>query len=1055
MLALDDSTLNVLETKGNLKNKQNAEGVQRVLSFLQQQISKESTDEFDPASALRSKRQIIENRRNEIIEGLQLEKNRIEMASEDGQRQFYYFMENKVESTFLMNISLQKNEMNLVHAKNKWLLRANDFAKQILEDIAVYPPSDDQLNIEINSLVFACQSLSKKILQKSFISLNDLNSLQFISSLPKEQLSNSLLVYHYFELFIIYFEKQAIPLLLMVSAEKENDFGGGSPIRGGKNLANEEKENPLSRSNQLQVIDVLLNYFFLFFENSMNSISVDDIISLSSLHQSSSSSRENKEDIQYQLTETFTNLSLLLPTSFQALVALLQFLLDLVSKISAGLTNIINPEDFTLSSSQFIIIDMILLIWKYCSSSIVSSLMKWINLCNEFSFGENDLFTKLSKVLIGSNSFRGNLLLVSHLYYHCSLSMNSLSSYLLQQQKQHKTKLKQQQSLAKMKESNTLKEIVTKPSRKTFYTSGPASSSQQPSSSENESKKTSFLLDEKKKEDYHNMNNNPFYHSKYLLSSFFTSHFESLLQVSLDLAENIIQQNGIRLGHLGHPLAMTIGDSFYFKVYDFEVIVCIDIVSDFYSQDLLSVAGNENVENHFHKNAFFFDDGIDSCLIILKELSILSHHRLSSIFLNFHILKVFLSGINFYLSYSHLFSFDSREYSIYQKGGNGGEGTGAGGGGGILARKQQKKALQKRKENVKALKKELIKHSSNPLQEFSSSASQSSSILDGRKNKRNAFASELGQFAYRVLGIMNLHYTSLNICHKSLLYLRLVMREAFLEKHLIEDLFSLPLHTIVDPWLVTISLGLDDEDEEEEVAKEGDGDDEGEGYLSGINESKSQFSSSIISGNDSLAEESASLISRQSHINNETKSKTSGKKGVTIVSTPSVVVEHNKKFGAGGVGGDDGRSISSETTASSVTTKTADLTPPQYLLRMKKTFIPKAFKGEIDKNALKQQKQKNKKPSSSSVSASNLQESMTLIDIIIFISENHIQSNEVIEQMLLIIYQIAMKSNLIKYLFIENNLPIPIQRFSDAQHSKQTYLIALSELCLEALTIKT
>lgn len=106
---------------------------------------------------------------------------------------------------------------------------------------------------------------------------------------------------------------------------------------------------------------------------------------------------------------------------------------------------------------------------------------------------------------------------------------------------------------------------------------------------------------------------------------------------------------------------------------------------------------------------------------------------------------------------------------------------------------------------------------------------------------------------------------------------------------------------------------------------------------------------------------------------------------------------------------------------------------------MKKLYILKTFKGET-----------NIKKHKSHAPQANLQETMTLMDILVIISENHVQSNDVMGQLLLIVYHITIKSNLIKFLLVENNLPIAIQRFADNQAKSSTYILALCELCQEA-----
>jgi hypothetical protein len=1049
MIALDETAVNILETKNNLKLKSNNAGVKRVLQFLNQQIKKERGQSMDTSSMLRSRREIVETRQNEILDGLQLERTRIEMACEDASQRFHNFQEDQISSLFLINTYLHREEMTLVHAKNKWLLRANNFAKQIMDDVAVNPMVDSDENILINSIIYQCQDNCKKILQKSYIDRSNLNSVEKLSLLSYEQQKNPLLLYHFFQFFIIYFEKQTFAVIIK---ERQQSFLEQKHLNKKKNLDVQREELNEKDKNfflqQIEIMDLLIAFFFQLIDLSLNYYSIEDIIVVTQEYEEKNRTKKRKEEIELAKSQTediLTVLLVLIPSTIHAFHSIFQFLMDLLATLDlppltsietmfSSPDSIASPQTFSFRQQE--LIKLIQSVWKISRSSVINPLMKWINVINEYSFGYNSIITTLSKFLIGNYSLRGNLLFVSNLFCHCVMKINQLSYYLqsvntLQQQHQMKVKTKSTDFHSRRdsedinfllplssKSKDNRKESAQSTGNLSFgsssgfkNSSGRMNSHQQASSTQQQNQATS-------------------------MESFLLNHLEPLITISLELAENIILQNSIVLGHLGHPSNLFLQEIYFFKAFDQEIIASIEMVSIFYSSEVSPNENSSNGNNLFDNMSFYYNDNINSCVKIIKELSVIAHHRICSVFLCFHVLKCFLSAIGFYLNYSQHFKFDQRDYtsSLNQ------------------SSTKLKRQLLKRKHTLKGMKKEILKQPENRLKELSSVATTivtSNTPATGedplaKKPKRNVFATELGQFSYRVLAMLMLHQTSLNICHKGILYLRFVMKEIFLDKHLIEDLFSMQLYSIADPWLVHIALGIDDDDDEDML----DGEDQ----------------------TTNLSEEQTLEMKSESQIDHESQSvgtigtyEKSPHHNRSLPPPPAMALM-NSSFAPSNPSGSQfvmdndaislgGSSMNSEkkddghhSEATSVTTKTHELNPSQYLTRMKKLYIPKTFKGELNIK-------KNRSKLRDGSQTVPVYETLTLIDIFLFVAENHIQSLEVVEQLFLIIFEISNKSNLIKYLFIENNISIPIQRYADNQKRDQHYILALSELVLEILTI--
>eukprot|EP01034_Spumella_vulgaris_P024111 gene24111-30418_t len=76
----------------------------------------------------------------------------------------------------------------------------------------------------------------------------------------------------------------------------------------------------------------------------------------------------------------------------------------------------------------------------------------------------------------------------------------------------------------------------------------------------------------------------------------------------------------------------------------------------------------------------------------------------------------------------------------------------------------------------------------------------------------------------------------------------------------------------------------------------------------------------------------------------------------------------------------------------------------------------------------------------------------TFMELLQYIGDNHMQSIDVTEQLLLLIAHIANKSQLNKYLLVEANIQPIVQRVRDGQVDN-VYFMALSEICLELMEV--
>lgn len=78
---------------------------------------------------------------------------------------------------------------------------------------------------------------------------------------------------------------------------------------------------------------------------------------------------------------------------------------------------------------------------------------------------------------------------------------------------------------------------------------------------------------------------------------------------------------------------------------------------------------------------------------------------------------------------------------------------------------------------------------------------------------------------------------------------------------------------------------------------------------------------------------------------------------------------------------------------------------------------------------------------------------MTFVSLLTHVGEAHLQSPEVMEQLLLLVDHLTQKSQVCKFLLVDNGMPLVVQRVLSSQ-TDNVYMIALSEICSEALEVR-
>lgn len=78
---------------------------------------------------------------------------------------------------------------------------------------------------------------------------------------------------------------------------------------------------------------------------------------------------------------------------------------------------------------------------------------------------------------------------------------------------------------------------------------------------------------------------------------------------------------------------------------------------------------------------------------------------------------------------------------------------------------------------------------------------------------------------------------------------------------------------------------------------------------------------------------------------------------------------------------------------------------------------------------------------------------MTFVSLLTYVGEAHLQSPEVMEQLLLLVDHLTQKSQVCKFQLVDNGMPLVVHRVLSSQ-TDNVYMIALSEICSEALEVR-
>jgi hypothetical protein len=78
---------------------------------------------------------------------------------------------------------------------------------------------------------------------------------------------------------------------------------------------------------------------------------------------------------------------------------------------------------------------------------------------------------------------------------------------------------------------------------------------------------------------------------------------------------------------------------------------------------------------------------------------------------------------------------------------------------------------------------------------------------------------------------------------------------------------------------------------------------------------------------------------------------------------------------------------------------------------------------------------------------------MTFLSYLTYVGETHLQSREVVEQLLLLVDHLIHKSQVCKFQLVDNGMPLVVHRICSGQ-TDNVYMMALSEMCSENLELK-
>lgn len=78
---------------------------------------------------------------------------------------------------------------------------------------------------------------------------------------------------------------------------------------------------------------------------------------------------------------------------------------------------------------------------------------------------------------------------------------------------------------------------------------------------------------------------------------------------------------------------------------------------------------------------------------------------------------------------------------------------------------------------------------------------------------------------------------------------------------------------------------------------------------------------------------------------------------------------------------------------------------------------------------------------------------LTFVGFLVHVGETHLQSKEVVEQMLLMVDHLVFKSQVCKFQLVDHGMPLVVHRIRSGQ-SDNVYMMALSEVVAEDLELK-
>jgi hypothetical protein len=78
---------------------------------------------------------------------------------------------------------------------------------------------------------------------------------------------------------------------------------------------------------------------------------------------------------------------------------------------------------------------------------------------------------------------------------------------------------------------------------------------------------------------------------------------------------------------------------------------------------------------------------------------------------------------------------------------------------------------------------------------------------------------------------------------------------------------------------------------------------------------------------------------------------------------------------------------------------------------------------------------------------------MTFLSYLTYVGETHLQSREVVEQLLLLVDHLIHKSQVCKFQLVDNGMPLVVHRICSGQ-TDNVYMMALSEMCSENMELK-